>query len=77
MAKEKDEKKVVKEKKVKKVKKEKTGFFGSMSKEMKEVRWPSFKDMVKYTGATIGFIVVFALFFQLIDLLSSFVKGLF
>lgn len=74
------EKKVVKEKKVKKVKEKKVKkdvFFSNMRAEMKQVRWPSFKDMVKYSFATIGFIVIFALFFQLIDLLSSFVKGLF
>ena len=41
------------------------------------VKWPSGKEMFKYTFSTIVFILLFVLFFQLIDVISSFVKGLF
>lgn len=67
------EKKAIKEEK-QKVKKENKS---SIKSELKQVKWPSFKEIVKYTTATVIFIVALALFFQLIDLISSFVKGLF
>ena len=38
-------------------------FFKEVRKEMKKVKWPSRKDMVKYSFATISFIIFFALFF--------------
>ena len=41
-----------KEKKVKKSNKE--GFISSIKAEMKKVKWPSFKEMLKYTIATIA-----------------------
>ena len=71
--------KVIKEKKVKekKTKEKKDGFFKKLKSELKQVQWPSFKELMKYTFATMIFVILFALFFQLVDVLSSFVKGLF
>lgn len=68
--------KKTKEKKVKE-KSRKQGFFHSIRVEMKKVKWPSFKEILKYTLATIILCVVIALFFQLLNVLVSLVKGLF
>ena len=59
-------------KKEKKVKKE--SFFKSVSNEMDKVRWPLKKEMVKYSIATLSFIIFFALFFTLGDLIIAGVK---
>lgn len=48
-----------------------------VKKEMKKVRWPSKKEMVTYSTATISFIVLFALFFTLSDMIISGIKVLF
>lgn len=42
-------------------------FFISVKEEMKKVKWPTKKEMIKYSIATLTFIVVFALFFTLSD----------
>ena len=44
---------------------------------MKEVIWPKAKDVFKYTMATLVLCAIFILFFLLINLLASFVKGMF
>ena len=62
-----------KEKKVKKSNKE--GFISSIKAEMKKVKWPSFKEMLKYTIATIALVVVVALLFELLNVIISLVKG--
>lgn len=55
----------------------KEGYFKLLKEQLKKVILPNGKDMFKYTFSTILFIVLFVLFFQLIDVISSFVKGLF
>ena len=62
-----------KEKKVKKSNKE--GFISSIKAEMKKVKWHSFKEMLKYTIATIALVVVVALLFELLNVIISLVKG--
>ena len=71
----KDKKKV--EKTTKKSKKQSgiITFFKEVKHEVSKIKWPSKKDMVKYSLATIGFIVFFALFFYLIDLLIALLKA--
>ena len=70
--------KEVKKDKKKEVKKDakvkKPGFFHEVRNEMSKVKWPSRKDMVKYSIATIVFVVFFALFFYAIDLLLALLK---
>lgn len=61
--------------KVKKVKKE--TFIKSTREEMKKVVWPSGKDVFKFSLITLAMIVFFMVFFVGINLLASFVKGLF
>lgn len=52
-------------------------FCHGVKSEFKKVHWPSKKDMVKYSIATIFFIIFCALFFYLIDVIFAFVQSLF
>jgi len=51
-------------------------WFKSVGKEVSKVKWPSKKEMIKYSVATIVFVVFFALFFYAIELLMAFLKSL-
>ena len=66
---------------VKKTKKKesskKQSFFKGVKLELKKVKWPDKKDVLKYTIATIGFIILFVILFAVLDLALSYVKGLF
>ncbi len=42
-------------------------FLVSVKKEMKNVRWPSKKELATYSIATIAFVIFFGLFFTLTD----------
>ena len=57
---------------MKKIKK----FFSEVKKELGKVKWPNRKDMVKYSIATISFVIFFAVFFYLIYLGVAFIKSL-
>jgi len=81
MAKEKDiKKKEVKKtntKKKEKNNKPKEKFTEGVKKELKLVKWPTVKEILKYTLATILFCVVLVLFFEVLNLLMAFIKGMF
>lgn len=50
-------------------------FFVNVKKEMKKVRWPKKKEMIKFSTATIAVICFFMLFFSLSDgIISAIVK---
>ncbi len=51
-------------------------FFKGVSKESKMVRWPSGKDMVKYSGVVLFLMVFFGVYFYGLDLIFTFLKGL-
>lgn len=51
-------------------------FFSEVKKELTKVKWPNKKDMVKYSAATIVFVIFFAGFFYAIELLMALVKTL-
>src|SRR5574344_236438 len=51
-------------------------FFDDVKEEMKLVRWPNKKEILKYSIASLLFVVFFALFFFAIDLLFALIKGL-
>lgn len=51
-------------------------FFGEVKKELSKVKWPTKKDMVKYSIATIVFVIFFAAFFYGVSLLFALVKTL-
>lgn len=46
-------------------------FFVNVKKEMKKVRWPKKKEMIKFSIATIIVICFFMLFFSLSDVIIS------
>ena len=52
-------------------------FFAGVKKEMKRVKWPTFKELLKNFISTMIFIFFFCGFFYLVDLLFALVKGLF
>lgn len=66
-----------KKKEKKKDKKKKVGFFKGIKTELKKVTWPSKKEVIKYSLATLLFCVVVVLFFQLLNLGLSVIKGVF
>lgn len=70
----KNNKKVAKKKEVKKPKE---NYIKLTRKELKLVKWPTFKEVLKYTVSTIVFCVVLCLFFLFLNLIMSYVKGLF
>ena len=51
-------------------------YFKGVRSEMKKTKWPSKKEMALYASATLVFIVIFALFFTLNDVVISLVKQL-
>lgn len=74
----KEDKKVLK-KEVKskdKTKSKKEGFFKEVIKELKIVKWPDKKYMVKYSVATFVTIIVCSLYFYLITVVFALVKEL-
>ena len=60
------------------VKKEKGGifkFFKEVNKEVSKVKWPTRKEMVKYSVATISFVIFFGIFFYVIEIVMALVKA--
>ena len=55
-------------------------FFAGVRREMKRVRWPQKKDMLKYSIAILVCIIFFAVFFVFSDLIiagiRTFLEGL-
>ncbi len=52
-------------------------FFVGVQKEMAKVKWPTKKELLSYSIASVSFIVLFALFFTLTDTVLSALKVLF
>ncbi len=67
---EKQKKSIKKSKKTKKV-----SYLKSVKSELKKVKWPSKLEIVKYTIATLVFIIIVTSFFVALNLLMSFIKG--
>lgn len=51
-------------------------FFNGVKSEGKMVRWPSAKDMTKYSFVVLFLMVFFGVYFYGLDLVFTFVKGL-
>jgi preprotein translocase subunit SecE len=49
-------------------------FLSGVKKEVERVRWPDKKSMFKYSIATVGFVIFFALFFYVTDIVVAFIK---
>lgn len=54
----------------------KKSLYKEVKSELKKVKWPSKKEMIKYTISTLCFVILFALFFFGIESIFAFVKGL-
>lgn len=66
---------MAKKEKIKKEKKE--TFLKGVKEEMKKVEFAKGKTVLKYSLTTIFLVLFIVVFFVLINLLSSFIKGLF
>ena len=64
-------------KKVVKNKPKKESYAKQVSKELKLVKWPSFKEVLKYTISTIIMCLLLCALFMVLNLLLSIVKGWF
>jgi preprotein translocase subunit SecE len=51
-------------------------FIKGVKKEIGRVRWPEKKEMIKYSVATVVFVLFFGLFFYVIDLVSALIRTL-
>lgn len=51
-------------------------FLIDVKHELKKVKWPNKKNMITYSVATISFIVFFALFFTMSDVILAGIKEL-
>ena len=52
-------------------------FCHGVASEFKKVHWPNKKDMIKYSIATIVFVIFCGLFFYAIDIIFAFIKSRF
>ena len=77
MAKEVKEKKDKKVKKVAEKKTKKESFTKGIKKELKLVKWPSAKEIIKYAIATVIFCVILVIFFEILNMILAYIKGLF
>ena len=55
----------------------KENYFAGVRSELSKVKWPSKKEVFKYTMATIVFVLILVGFFLLMSLLMSGIKGAF
>ena len=53
----------------------KDSYFKQVKKELSKVKWPSKKELIKYSVTTLCFILFFALFFFGIETLFAFIEG--
>jgi len=52
-------------------------YFEGVASELKKVKWPSKKEVLKYTFSTIMFVLVLVGFFILMSLVMSIIRGAF
>ena len=52
-------------------------FFVNVKKEMKKVRWPKKKEMIKFSIATIVIVCFFMVFFSLSDMILGAIRMVF
>ena len=53
----------------------KESYLSGVKSELKKVSWPKFKDILKYTFATIIFCLILAGFFSILNLILSLIQG--
>lgn len=52
-------------------------FFIGVKSEMKKVRWPLKKEMIKYSIATVVFVIFFCMIFSLTDIIIAGLRTMF
>lgn len=50
-------------------------YFSGVKKEVSRIKWTSKKDLLKYSTATIIFMLFFGVFFYVIDLLVALLRS--
>lgn len=50
-------------------------YFKGVKKEVSRIRWTSKKDLLKYSTATVVFMVFFSVFFYAIDMLVALLRS--
>ena len=50
-------------------------YFKGVSKEISRIRWTNRKDLIKYSTATLVFMVFFSVFFYAVDLLVALLRS--
>ncbi len=50
-------------------------YLKEVKSELKKVKWPTKKDIIKYTISTLVIVVFFAIYFVGIESLFAFIKG--
>mgnify|MGYP000848544403 FL=1 len=50
-------------------------YFKDVKRESKKIVWPSRKNLIKYSVATLIFIAFMALFFLILSFLAAFLQG--
>ena len=60
-----------------KEKAKKQGFFKGLKLELKKVKWPDKKDILKFTIATLFLCLILGGFFELLNMIFAVIKGLF
>lgn len=53
----------------------KESFFKKVKKELKLVKWPTVKEVLKYTISTVVFCIILCALFMLLNVVLSVVKG--
>ena len=54
----------------------KDNLFVQIKKEMSKVHFLNKKDMIKYSIATISFVIFFGIYFKLIQIVMSFIRSI-
>lgn len=55
----------------KKKSKKKESYLAGVKSEVKKISWPTFKEVIKFTIATLVFIIVVTVFFLLLNVMLS------
>ena len=51
-------------------------YFKGVLKELKRIKWTTKKDLVKYSIASVCFVLSFGLYFYIVELLAVFLRSL-
>lgn len=51
-------------------------FLISVKKETSKIKWPTKKEMIKYSTATLSFMFFFGIFFFVLDFVFAFLKSI-